>query len=73
MFTLVKEVNLVFGFLDLVADCLIERSCHGHVPELLGVVRSQVGEGLAPDLFQILQRDAVLPIRWNFYSLDLGL
>ncbi len=38
------EVSTVIGLLDHVAGFMIEKSCPGPVPGLLGEVRSLVGE-----------------------------
>ncbi len=67
-----KGVNIVSVLLDLVADCLTEKSCLGLVPGLLGGVRNQVGGELEKGLYLILQLEDVLPILLNFCSLDLG-
>ena len=49
----VKVVSIVFELLVLVAGFLIGRNYLGLVQDWPGRVKSQVGEGLAVDLFQI--------------------
>ncbi len=69
VFILVKGDNLVTGLLDLVADSLIGKNCHGLAQDWLGEVRNQVGEELVVDSFQILQQGVAHLIQLTFFSL----
>ena len=72
LFIQVKEANIVFVLLDLVADCLIVRNFLGHAHAWLGRAKSQAGEELDAVLLLISLLVVAHPIQLKSFSLELS-